>query len=335
MQNSSGAWVSGVTFTTTLAEGALFDTNNNGKADAGESQTCTGTTGTSPVSLNWVATPGVHDVKANTVYPVTTANLLALRAGAGVQDTLKKGPGDPETLTSMGVTFRAVGGFQPTITTRVSDTEVDKGQTVSDAVTFAEGKDSDGNQTGWVQGADVQADGVLYGPFDTPQTATAAGTHSPIIPADAPVATDASGNPITSAVTMTWDLWSAGTRSITAVPSGAVSQSGYYTWVWQIDKDNQPGDNGEYILSDYSDGFDDRVVAVKEPPRTASPARPSTGTPHPRPPKRHRPPSRTNDGGFGLSSAPPTLDGRPPPSVASQPPHRGVTGVIPGEGQAV
>jgi hypothetical protein len=229
VQNGRGSWVPGIDFTTTLTAGAVWDTNGNGQVDPGESGTLTGTTASGPISLNWVATPGVHDVHSYTTYANTRAGLQALRAGAGVQDSLRAGPDDPEVLSSAGVRFRAVGSFQPVVTTQVVQEVVNAGQPVADRVTFAA---QSGEQ--WIPGTRVCAEGTLYGPYASEQPA------SNQVPAGAPVAGTA-------------QACASAPGTVVAGTDVRAPNSGVYTWNWRIDKATQ--DAPDLITGNYNDGF--------------------------------------------------------------------------------
>jgi hypothetical protein len=229
IQNGRGEWIGGIDFTSTLTEGAVFDTNGNGQVDPGESGTSAGTTGSEPVSLNWVATPGIHDVNFDTTYATTRAGLEVLRAGAGVQDGLRKAGDDPQVLASAGVRFRAVGSFQPVVSTQVANAVVDAGEAVPDRVTFAAAP----GET-WIPGTRVCAAGTFYAPFASEQPA------ANLVPAGAPVAGTA-----TACVD--------GPGTVTAGGDVVAQASGFGTWVWTITKAEQA--NPDLITGDYSDGF--------------------------------------------------------------------------------
>lgn len=229
IQNSRGEWIPGINFTSTLTTGAVWDTNGNGQADPGESATFSGTTGSSPITLGWVATPGVHDVHGKTDYATTRADLLALRAATSVQDSIKRGADDPQLLSSAGVRFRAVGSFQPVVMTQVVQEVVDAGQSVPDWVTFAA-------QAGesWIPGTLVCADGTLYGPYASEQATSSQ------VPAGAPIAGTAR-------------VCSREPATVMAGSDVHAPNVGVYTWNWRIDKATQ--ENPDLITGNYDDGF--------------------------------------------------------------------------------
>lgn len=229
IQNGNGDWIAGVDFTSTMSPGAVFDTNNNGLVDAGEAAILAGTTAAWPIYLEWVATPGAHDVDYRTSYGLTREGLAALRAATTVQDSLKRRAGDPETLASAGVRFRAVGSFQPVVTTQVVQEVVDAGQPVADWVTFAAKAGES-----WIPGTLVCADGTLHGPYASEQ-ATASQ-----VPAGAPVAGTAR-------------VCSSEPATVLAGADVRAANTGVFSWNWRIDKATQ--DDPDVITGNYDDGF--------------------------------------------------------------------------------
>lgn len=129
--------------------------------------------------------------------------------------------------------------FQPEITTQVAAKYVPVGEAFVDRLAVSVTKGTwikiDGNAV------PITATGTLYGPFDA-QPAEAA---TP--PAGAPVVG-------TEQVTLT------GAGSYTSPGNLRAPESGFYTWVWNIDKNNQPGGNGKYL----TDSFTDRYARVAE-----------------------------------------------------------------------
>lgn len=123
--------------------------------------------------------------------------------------------------------------FQPTITTQVSSRFVAEGDTFGDKVTVGVSKGT------WIRldGEPVQmtATGTLYGPFDEQ-------------PAEADTAP--AGAPVVGEVELT--LTGAGTYE--APESITAPESGFYTWVWQIDKSAQ-GEYGKYLTGSFTDRF--------------------------------------------------------------------------------
>lgn len=123
--------------------------------------------------------------------------------------------------------------FQPVIETQVSSKFVQAGDPFTDQLAVTVTKHSWINVNGTT--VPVLAEGTLYGPFDT-QPAEA---NAP--PAGAPV---------------------LGTESLTLTDPGTYMSpgslvapaSGFYTWVWSIDKQTQ-GENTKYLTDSFTDRF--------------------------------------------------------------------------------
>ncbi|WP_157517864.1 hypothetical protein [Microbacterium resistens] len=128
--------------------------------------------------------------------------------------------------------------FQPVIATQVSSRFVAEGDAFTDELAVSVTKGT------WIHlngnPIEVTANGTLYGPFDEqPAEADTA-------PSGAPVAG-------TEIVTLT------GAGSYTSPGSIIAAESGFYTWVWAIDKDAH-GENAKYL----TDSFTDRYGQVAE-----------------------------------------------------------------------
>lgn len=123
--------------------------------------------------------------------------------------------------------------FQPEITTQVSSRFIAEGDAFTDELNVSVTKGT------WIQldgtPITVTASGTLYGPFDE-QPAEA---NAP--PGGAPVAG-------TETVALT------GAGSYTSPSTIRASESGFYTWVWQIDK-NAQGANAKYLTDSFVDRF--------------------------------------------------------------------------------
>lgn len=123
--------------------------------------------------------------------------------------------------------------FQPEITTQVASRYVSEGDAFVDGLTVSVSKGTwihlDGNPI------EVTATGTLYGPFDE-QPAEA---DTP--PAGAPVAG-------VETVTLT------GAGSYTSPGTIVAPESGFYTWVWSIDKAAH-GENAKYLTDSFIDRF--------------------------------------------------------------------------------
>ncbi len=123
--------------------------------------------------------------------------------------------------------------FQPEIGTQVASRFVAEGDAFADELAVAVTKGTWINVDG--RPVPITATGTLYGPFDE-QPAEA---DAP--PADAPVAG-------TETVTLT------GAGSYTSPGTIMAPESGFYIWVWAIDK-NAQGGNGKYLTDSFTDRF--------------------------------------------------------------------------------
>ena len=123
--------------------------------------------------------------------------------------------------------------FQPEITTQVASRFVAEGDAFVDELSVSVTKGT------WIrldgQRIPITARGTLYGPFDE-QPAEAAAP-----PGGAPVAG-------VEEITLT------GAGAYTSPGTITAPESGFYTWVWQIDKQAQ-GNFGRYLTDSFSDRF--------------------------------------------------------------------------------
>lgn len=123
--------------------------------------------------------------------------------------------------------------FQPEITTQVASRYVAEGDAFLDGLTVTVSKGT------WIhlegKPIEVTATGTLYGPFDEQPA------ESDTPPAGAPVAG-------TETVTLT------GAGSYTSPGTIIAPESGFYTWVWAIDKDAH-GENAKYLTDSFTDRF--------------------------------------------------------------------------------
>lgn len=123
--------------------------------------------------------------------------------------------------------------FQPELTTEVSTKYVQVGDPFVDGVHVSVSKHS------WIhvdgKPIPVTAEGRLYGPFD----AQPAEANAP--PEGAPLAG-------TEQLTLT------GAGSYESPGTITAAESGFYTWVWSIDKDAQ-GENAKYLTNSFTDRF--------------------------------------------------------------------------------
>lgn len=86
----------------------------------------------------------------------------------------------------------------------------------------------------------------------------------------------------------TLDFTTPGTKTATIDKPASLS-GGYVTWVWSIEKNNQPSEWGKYLLQDTTDGWaaDDEVAEVPEAPApspSTTPSIPVSETPGTQPP---------------------------------------------------
>ncbi len=172
------------------------------------------------------------------------ASMSADAAGYGAKVDLYVTPGAQRLIASVaassstGLSASAqtpvIGlDFQPQITTQVASRFVGQGASFTDRLTVSVTKGS------WVElgGAPVpiQAVGTLYGPFD-------------VQPAE--LASPPMGAPVAGTATLT--LNSPG--SYVSPSTLRATRSGFYVWVWRIDKDTQ-GQYGTYLTSSFADRF--------------------------------------------------------------------------------
>lgn len=171
------------------------------------------------------------------------ASMSVDTAGFGAAIDLYTTPGEQRLInfvagSGSGLSARAQSpvielDFQPEITTQVSSRFVAEGDSFTDDLNVSVTKGT------WIQldgtPITVTASGTLYGPFDE-QPAEA---NAP--PGSAPVA-----GTETLALTGAGAYTSPGTIRATA--------SGFYTWVWQIDK-NAQGTNAKYLTDSFVDRF--------------------------------------------------------------------------------
>lgn len=154
-------------------------------------------------------------------------------SGAGEQRIIASVAGAPGNLSAATQTPRIDLDFQPVIGTQVASRFVAEGDAFVDQLAVSVTKGT------WtiLDGAriPITATGTLYGPFDQ-QSAQA----------DSP--------PIGAPVAGVEQLTLAGAGDYTSAGTIAAPSSGFYTWVWQIDKSAQ-GDLGHYLTGSYTDRF--------------------------------------------------------------------------------
>lgn len=191
-------------------------------------------TGTYPIVGK--PTPGVPEYRV-------TASASYSGAGLGARVNLYETPGQqrllangtPAAVTATAQTPWIALDFQPVIGTQVAAKYVSEGDAFVDALTV-----STVGTGQWiiVDGAPVQltATGTLYGPFD----------EQPVESETVPEGAQAVGTEALLLDRGVGEYQSAGTLT--------ASESGFYTWVWEIDKAAQ-GENGKYIRGSFTDWF--------------------------------------------------------------------------------
>lgn len=154
-----------------------------------------------------------------------------------------------------------------------ADTNLD-GATLSDNVTVgAAGQERDESPSWLVvngEKAQVTAHGRVYHTAEKPSKGSG-------IPADATLIGETD-----------LDFTAPGTQTAT-VAKPASLDGGYVTWVWTIEKNNQPSEWGKYLLQDATDGWaaDNEVVEVPKAPSpspSVTPSTPVSETPGTQPP---------------------------------------------------
>lgn len=171
------------------------------------------------------------------------ASMSVAAAGYGAHVDLYETPGSQRLIAAVAGSSTGLSDqartpvieldFQPEIGTEVAARYVAEGDAFVDrlAVTVTKGT--------WVkvngQRVPITATGTLYGPFDEQPAESAAP------PSGAPVAG-------VEEVTLT------GAGSYTSPGTITAPESGFYTWVWQIDKSAQ-GEAGKYLTGSFTDRF--------------------------------------------------------------------------------
>ncbi len=154
-------------------------------------------------------------------------------AGAGEQRTIASVAGTPGNLSASAQTPRIDLDFQPVIGTQVASRFVAQGDAFVDELAVSVTKGT------WtiLDGAriPITATGTLYGPFDE-QPAEA----------DSP--------PIGAPIAGVEEITLAGAGDYTSAGTITAPSSGFYTWVWAIDKGAQ-GELGRYLTGSYTDRF--------------------------------------------------------------------------------
>src|SRR6218665_4025350 len=154
-------------------------------------------------------------------------------AGASEQRIIASVAGAPGNLAASTQTPQIDLDFQPVIGTQVASRYIGEGDPFVDQLAVSVTKGT------WTSLDDasirITATGTLYGPF-----------------AQHPA--EADSPPVGAPVAGTEQLTLSGAGDYTSAGSITAPSSGFYTWVWQIDKDAQ-GDLGRYLAGSYTDRF--------------------------------------------------------------------------------
>lgn len=255
MQGSAGA-----TGDVTLVNG-FFDDNGNGIQDAGESSTKSDMQANTAYTVFGIAPEdgspykisgsGDWSVGGGQVWP---GEVDIVEYGSGIQrmaraigpvsvDTAFHVEGmDPQSRSSL---------FQP-ILTSAAPQYVKAGEQFSDAITFATSADDQGVNNSWYRNASgryapITATATIYGPFAT----------APAEAAEAPA-----GAPVAGTASLTTDPANGPTVTYTATSDAVATDSGYYAWVWTIDRAAQDPRVQNFLPDGYT--FRDRFALTAE-----------------------------------------------------------------------
>lgn len=171
------------------------------------------------------------------------ASMSVAAAGYGAQLDLYTTPGSQRLIAAVAGSSTDLSAqaqtpvieldFQPEVGTQVASRFVAEGDAFVDelAVTVTKGT--------WIrvdgQPVEVTATGILYGPFDEqPAESDSPPTGAPIAGAE--------------------DVALTGPGSYTSPGTITAPESGFYTWVWAIDKTAQ-GETGKYLTDSFTDRF--------------------------------------------------------------------------------
>lgn len=229
--SDSGNWVAGNPFTVTLNGPAVFDATGT--------NTVTGTTASTGITLAWTATGSGAVTATVKVQGLARYTLTSYDMGAGRQGGLSYGNRnpvfDPTDTTAVSPPFDVAKDFQPEVSTSVATKFVAKGAPLVDQVTAAAAAGDTWSDVGGAP-VPVTAVGTLYGPFDAQPAESAA------VPGGAPVVG-----------TETMVFTGPGTQF--SPGNLRVPGSGFYTWVWRVEKAAQPAVWADYVRGDFADAF--------------------------------------------------------------------------------
>ncbi|MEV7972185.1 hypothetical protein [Cellulomonas sp. NPDC089187] len=245
---ANGGWVPGLNGTVELMERddagtliptdrAVFDLNDNDKADPGETNTWTGTTPEGPLTLHYVAT-GIGDVVARARFDgLRTMKLAYYGMDGKKQDNLSLSPGlpgDPTERTGETEEFPVADGFRVTGVSQVEAKILDEGDQACDQLTLAATPD-----TTWLP--------VGGAPVTVPLVATLwqVGTQ-PVTPTET--------TPDTATVLAEIPVQATGPGTYRACADTDVDPA-MLTWQWRTDSDAMPDDLRPLLLEEWQDTF--------------------------------------------------------------------------------
>lgn len=234
VKSRAGNWVGGYSFTLSLEGPAVFTSTGTKTITAS-----TTSSGGRSYSIRSTGTGAVRAKLAVTGLPATSFKVLRDNVA---QDLWVAGPSTKVEAWNPNGPQQVYGTFTPGLSAQANPVYIDKGDSFSSRVTLTSKSGSPWFKVGGSYPT-VRADGVLYGPYDTPQTFR----NTP--PSGAKQAATAS-------------LSFAGPGTKTATPSTKASAPGYYTWVWTVNKGSSP-----YLASTVTTGFfaDNSMQMVRTP----------------------------------------------------------------------
>lgn len=240
--NSSGSYVSGLSYTLTISGPAVWSSTGT--------KTYSGTTSGSAQHIKWEAT-GNGDVTVTVKYDQPIGETL----DAGSNQDMFAYLDDPETQSG-SISFEVVNAFQPTVTTESSSKELKRGETVQDKVTSGV---EDGDE--WISGVEVLAEGFYFvGTEDQINQVIDLGEYSTKPKTYVNHVEEVTGLEYVATASATFTK-AGQTKTVTAesVEDGSDyvnREDGMFgTWVWYIRLEDQTGDNADYLKAAYIDPF--------------------------------------------------------------------------------
>ena len=238
VKNGADAYVAGKPFTITLNGPAVFEATGT--------NTYTGTTASTRIDgIKWRSTAN-GTVHPSVKYDDLGASALGYASpGGNRQDVIWRDDGKGRSETVAGPSFEVIFDFQPIATSNVGTSKVIDSQTLVDTITAsADPNYGDGK---WLE-IDGKPVPVVY-----EGTAYALG-QEPVDPSDE-VPADAK-----MVATASFTATGPGEHSVNVDVAGLAP--GFYTWVWKVVKDTQPGTIGdpaidikELVHADWHDQF--------------------------------------------------------------------------------